>query len=46
MLKSSHYSLATNMLILGFFKYYDFGLENLNALSGWLGTGPHSSRCR
>jgi alginate O-acetyltransferase complex protein AlgI len=33
-------SLATNMLILGFFKYYDFGLENLNALSGWLGAGP------
>jgi len=33
-------SLATNMAILGFFKYYDFGLESLNAMSGWLGGGP------
>ena len=32
-------SLFTNLVILGFFKYYDFGLESLNSLSTSLGGG-------
>lgn len=33
-------SMLTNLAILGFFKYYDFGLETLNGLSAALGGGP------
>jgi alginate O-acetyltransferase complex protein AlgI len=33
-------SMATNLAILGFFKYYDFGLANLNAISQSLGGSP------
>ena len=31
-------SVVVNLGLLAFFKYGDFGLENLNALLGWLGS--------
>jgi alginate O-acetyltransferase complex protein AlgI len=30
-------SIVSNLSLLGFFKYYNFGAENLTALAGWLG---------
>jgi alginate O-acetyltransferase complex protein AlgI len=33
-------SMCSNLGILGFFKYYDFGVGNLNALGEALGFGP------
>lgn len=33
-------SMISNLALLGFFKYYDFGLQNLNAVAGALGLGP------
>ncbi len=30
-------SVCTSLSILGFFKYFNFAIENYNALSGWLG---------
>src|SRR5918992_2068642 len=30
-------SMISNLSLLGFFKYYNFGAQNLDALAGWLG---------
>jgi alginate O-acetyltransferase complex protein AlgI len=30
-------SICSNLSLLGFFKYYNFGAENLDALAAWLG---------
>jgi alginate O-acetyltransferase complex protein AlgI len=30
-------SIASNLSLLGFFKYYNFGAENVSALAAWLG---------
>jgi alginate O-acetyltransferase complex protein AlgI len=30
-------SLCSNLSLLGFFKYYNFGAENLDALASWIG---------
>jgi alginate O-acetyltransferase complex protein AlgI len=35
-------SMASNLTILGFFKYYDFGLANLNAALGAMGFGSNT----
>ncbi len=32
-------SVACDLGLLSFFKYYDFGVGSLNAVSGWMGTG-------
>lgn len=32
-------SLVLNLGLLGFFKYYDFGVENLGRLFAWMGVG-------
>lgn len=34
-------SLTVNLGLLGFFKYYDFGIENLRILLEWLGFQAH-----
>ncbi|MBW2276978.1 MAG: MBOAT family protein, partial [Deltaproteobacteria bacterium] len=33
-------SVVVNLGLLAFFKYGDFGLDNMNVLLGWLGTEP------
>ena len=35
-------SMSTNLAILGFFKYFDFGIANINTLCQTLGFGPTS----
>ena len=30
-------SICSNLALLGFFKYFNFGAENINALAGWIG---------
>ena len=30
-------SICSNLSLLGFFKYFNFGITNINALMGWLG---------
>ncbi len=32
-------SLASNLLLLGFFKYFNFGIDSYNGLTTWLGLG-------
>ncbi|MEM7387711.1 MAG: MBOAT family O-acyltransferase [Verrucomicrobiota bacterium] len=33
-------SLLSNLSLLGFFKYYNFGVDSLNGMAGWLGGDP------
>ncbi|MBI3893824.1 MAG: MBOAT family protein [Candidatus Wallbacteria bacterium] len=35
-------SIASNVLLLGFFKYFDFAVANLNQLLDWTGNGSHA----
>ena len=35
-------SIASNLSLLGFFKYYNFGIENLSKVFEWFGWGPIS----
>lgn len=35
-------ALLSNLSLLGFFKYFDFAVENLNAVAGFLGMGPEA----
>ena len=30
-------SICSNLSLLGFFKYFNFGIANINAITGWLG---------
>ena len=35
-------SITSNLCLLGFFKYYNFGIENISRAFEWLGWGPIS----
>jgi alginate O-acetyltransferase complex protein AlgI len=35
-------SITSNLCLLGFFKYYNFGIENISRVFEWLGWGPIS----